>query len=242
MKIISVKDREEGGKIASKIIIDLINKKPDSALGLATGSSPESTYDELIKAYRVGKVSFRNVKTVNLDEYVGLSRSSEQSYRFFMDTKLFSHIDIEYKNTYLPNGMAENLSDECNRYDEIVESLSPVDLQLLGIGHNGHIGFNEPSDSFIKNTHVVGLSPSTISANSRFFDSVSSVPKQAITMGTSQIMRARKIVLLAFGYEKSEVLYQSLYGDITPLCPASILQKHDNLVIIADNESLQKVI
>lgn len=242
MKIIPVKNKIEGGKVASKMIIDLINKKPDATLGLATGSSPESTYTELVEAFREGSVSFKKVRCVNLDEYVGLSENDEQSYRYYMWEKLFSKVDAISENIHIPNGKAENLDEECERYTTLINDLGGIDLQLLGIGHNGHIGFNEPSDSFIKNTHVVDLSPSTISANSRFFDSASSVPTQAITMGTAQIMKAKKIVLLAFGYEKSDILYQSLYGGITPFCPASILQMHNDLVVISDNEALDKML
>ena len=241
MKIISVKSKAEAGKYAAQMIIDLIKKKPDATIGLATGSSPETTYAALASACKRGAVSFADVRTVNLDEYVGLSESNPQSYRFFMEEKLFSRVDIKRENTHLPLGVADDLFAECERYDRLIEALSPIDLQILGIGHNGHIGFNEPSDSFSKNTHIVELSPSTIEANSRFFPTESDVPKRAITMGISQIMSAKSIILLAFGEGKSEILRAALTGEVTPRVPASVLQHHPNLTIIADTHALVKM-
>jgi glucosamine-6-phosphate deaminase len=241
MKIIRVKNSLEGGAIASGMIIDLIKEKESATLGLATGSSPETTYAHLVEAYKAGEVSFTEVNTVNLDEYVGLDGSHPQSYRYFMNEKLFSKIDVKRENTYLPNGIAEDLTAECERYNRLIITLVPVDIQLLGIGHNGHIGFNEPSDFFADNTHVVNLSPSTIEANSRFFPTENDVPKQAITMGISQIMSAKSIILLAFGEEKSKILHAALTGEITPHIPASILQKHKNLTVIADESALVKM-
>lgn len=240
MKIIKVKDHLEGGAIASGMIIDLIKEKGSATLGLATGSSPETTYAHLVEAYARGEISFSEVRTVNLDEYVGLTESHPQSYRFFMEEKLFSRIDVKRENTHIPNGIAEDLFAECERYNHLISTLAPLDIQLLGIGHNGHIGFNEPSDFFADNTHVVNLSPSTIEANSRFFPTESDVPKQAITMGISQIMSAKSIILLAFGEGKSEILRAALTREITPHIPASILQKHENLTVIADREALAK--
>ncbi len=240
MKIIRAKDKNEAGKIAAEMITKLIKEKGSATLGLATGSSPESTYDHLAETYARGEVSFADVRTVNLDEYVGLDSSHPQSYRYFMNEKLFSRIDVKPENTNLPNGEAEDLLAECERYNRLISALAPVDIQLLGIGHNGHIGFNEPSDFFADNTHVVDLSPSTIEANSRFFEAESDVPKQAITMGISQIMSAKSIILLAFGEEKSEILRAALTGEITPACPASVLQRHPNLTVIADAEALVK--
>ena len=241
MKIIRVKNRLEGGAIASGMIIDLIKEKGSATLGLATGSSPETTYAHLVEAYKAGEVSFADVNTVNLDEYVGLDDSHPQSYRYFMNEKLFSKIDVKRENTYLPNGIAEDLTAECERYNRLISTLSPIDIQLLGIGHNGHIGFNEPSEAFIDGTHVVELSPSTIEANSRFFEAESDVPRRAITMGISQIMSAKSIILLAFGEGKSEILRAALTGEITPHVPASILQKHENLTVIADESALVKM-
>lgn len=238
MRIIEVKDKIEAGEIAAKMIINLIKEKESPTLGLATGSSPETTYSCLVRAYEEGEISFSKVKTVNLDEYVGLYESHSQSYRYFMEEKLFSRVNIKRENTHLPNGTAENLQAECERYDRVISSLAPIDIQLLGIGHNGHIGFNEPSDFFFENTHVVDLSTSTIEANSRFFPTESDVPKRAITMGIGQIMSAKSIILLAFGEEKSAILRAALTGEITPSCPASVLQHHPNLTVIADVAAL----
>lgn len=241
LKIITVKNKNEGGKITAKIIIDMINEKENSTLGLATGSSPESTYSELVSAYEAGQVSFEKVKTVNLDEYIGLPKESDQSYHFYMYERLFSRVNIKKENINIPNGMAEDLDEECKRYNDVIRSLSPVDIQLLGIGHNGHIGFNEPSEAFAMGTHVVELSRSTIGANSRFFNDKSAVPVRAITMGIGQIMKAKNIVLLAYGIDKSEILYRALYGEVSSLCPASILQKHDNVIVVADYDAITQI-
>ena len=241
MRIIEAKDKVEAGKIAAKMIIDLICEKGSATLGLATGSSPETTYAHLAEAYRQGEVSFKDVRTVNLDEYVGLDGSHPQSYRYFMEEKLFSKVDIRRENTHLPNGMAEDLAAECERYNEVIRALSPIDIQLLGIGHNGHIGFNEPGDFFTESTHTVDLAPSTIEANSRFFSAKSDVPSRAITMGIGQIMSAKRIVLLAFGKEKSAILRAALMGNVTPSCPASVLQHHPSLTVIADVPALAKI-
>lgn len=241
MKIICVKDKNEAGKLAAEMITKLIKEKGSAVLGLATGSSPESTYDHLIEAYARGEVSFANVETVNLDEYVGLSESHPQSYRHFMNEKLFSKVDIRPENTHLPNGTSEDILAECKRYNRLIDSLAPFDIQLLGIGHNGHIGFNEPSDSFPSLTHLTDLTEETIEANSRFFAAKSDVPKQAITMGIDQIMSAKNIILLAFGEGKSEILRAALTGEITPQIPASILQKHESLTVIADESALAKI-
>ncbi len=241
MEIINVKNHIEGGKIAAEILVKAICLKPSSVLGLATGSSPESTYDALVESYRRGGVSFECVKTVNLDEYIGLPQASPQSYHYFMWKNLFSRVNIKPENTHIPNGLAENPEEECTRYDKLIESLGGIDIQLLGIGHNGHIGFNEPSATFTDGTHVVELAPSTIEANSRFFSSKNEVPTRAITMGTEQIMRAKRIILLAFGEGKAEALHHALCGEINPVCPASILQKHQNLTVIADEDALSKM-
>lgn len=242
MEIINVKNNAEGGKVAAEILVNAICLKPTSVLGLATGSSPESTYDALVESYRRGGVSFEYVKTVNLDEYIGLPKSSPQSYHYFMWKNLLSRVNIKAENTHIPNGMAKNPEEECTRYDKLIESLGGIDIQVLGIGHNGHIGFNEPAESFEVGTHTVDLSPSTIEANSRFFPSKNEVPTQAITMGTEQIFSAKRIILLAFGESKAEILHRALRGEITPAYPASILQKHKNLTVIADTEALSKII
>ena len=241
MRIIEVRDREEGGEAAAEIIKNLIKEKGSPTLGLATGSSPETTYSCLVRAYERGEISFSDVNTVNLDEYVGLDESHPQSYRYFMEEKLFSKVNINRENTHLPNGTAKNLKAECERYDRVIKFLAPIDIQLLGIGHNGHIGFNEPSEAFHSGTHIVELSDSTIEANSRFFPGKSDVPIAAITMGIDQIMAAKSIVLLAFGKEKSAILHTSMTGEITPSCPASVLQHHQNLTVIADTAALSKM-
>ena len=241
MKIIPVKNDLCGGKAAAEIIIDLINKKPDAVLGLATGSSPESTYSELVKANRDGRVSFKKVRCVNLDEYVGLSENDEQSYHSFMWKELFSMVDVDPENTHIQNGKATNIDEECRRYSALIKKLGGVDLQLLGIGHNGHIGFNEPSDKMIENTHRVTLTEETIKANSRFFKLESEVPKEAITMGMSEILSARRVILLAFGKGKAEAIHKALCGSITPDCPASYLQDHPDLTVIADTDALSKI-
>lgn len=241
MRIIEVRNRAEGGEIAAEMIKNLIKEKGNPTLGLATGSSPETTYLNLARAYERGEISFSDVKTVNLDEYVGLDGSHPQSYRFFMEEKLFSKVNIKRENTHIPNGMADNPAAECERYNEVIRAASPIDIQLLGIGHNGHIGFNEPSEFFTENTHVVNLSASTIEANSRFFPTKNDVPRRAITMGIGQIMAAKSIILLAFGEEKSAILHTALTGDVTPTCPASVLQHHPNLTLIADTHALAKM-
>ena len=241
MEILRVKNHSEGGSLAAEIIVRTICLKPWAVLGLATGSSPESTYDTLVESYRRGGVSFEHVRTINLDEYLGLSPDSEQSYHHFMWEKLFSKVDIKAENTHIPNGLAANPDEECKRYDTLIERLGGIDVQLLGIGHNGHIGFNEPSDVFESTSHIVELSPSTIEANSRFFSAKSEVPTRAITMGTEQIMAAKRIILLAFGEGKAEILHRALCGEIAPACPASILQKHQNLTVIADEKALSKM-
>ena len=232
MEIINVKNNVEGGKVAAEILVNAICLKPTSVLGLATGSSPESTYDALVESYRRGGVSFEYVKTVNLDEYIGLPKSSPQSYHYFMWKNLFSRVNIKPENTHIPNGVAENPEEECIRYDKLIESLGGIDIQLLGIGHNGHIGFNEPAEFFTKETHVTELDASTIEANARFFAQREDVPTKAITMGMGAIMGAKKILLIANGKKKREILEKAMYGKITPRVPASILQLHPNVTVI----------
>ena len=192
--------------------------------------------------YKSGDVSFKEVRSVNLDEYKGLAPTHDQSYRYFMQDNLFNHVDIDPANTNVPNGLAEDAEAECVAYDKLVESLGYADLQLLGIGNNGHIGFNEPDSSFTKATHVVDLTESTISANARFFASANEVPRQALTMGIGCIMAARRVLLVANGAGKADALYNTVCGPITPECPASILQLHGDVVIVADEAALSKVI
>ena len=229
-------------KNAAEVIAEVIKNKPNATLGLATGSSPIGTYGELINKYKAGEISFADIKTVNLDEYVGLSADHDQSYAYFMRKHLFDKVDIKLGNTNLPNGLAKNPVAECARYDELYDSFGGADLQILGIGLNGHIGFNEPSDRFPQNTETVELTESTIKANARFFASEAEVPTRAISMGIGQILRAKKIILLAFGDAKAEILYKSLFGDVTPRVPASILQFANDVEVYADEEALKYVI
>lgn len=232
MKFITVDSYEKLSRHAANIISAQVILKPDSVLGLATGSSPLGTYKQLIEWYNKGDIDFSCVTSVNLDEYVGLDGENDQSYRYFMNNNFFNHINIDIDNTFVPNGCAVDLAGEGKRYDEHIEKLGGIDLQLLGIGLDGHIGFNEPDKYFVKSTHVVELHESTIKANSRFFKDINEVPKQAITMGMVSIMQAKKILLIASGKAKRDILEKSFYGPITPEIPASILQLHPDITII----------
>ena len=232
IRIIAAIDSKEVGKVAADVVTEVLKSKKNAVLGLATGSSPVEMYKELIRRCDAGEISFKNVKTVNLDEYVGLSPEHDQSYAYFMSDNLFDHVDIDKKNTNLPSGLAPDPEAECRRYDAVVDSMGGVDLQVLGIGNNGHIGFNEPSDHFVAATHLETLDPSTIEANSRFFASKEEVPTSAITMGMKSIMQAKSIVLVASGKKKEEILMRAFEGDVTPAVPASILQLHPNVTVI----------
>lgn len=232
MKFITVGSYEKMSRSAANIISAQVIIKPDCVLGLATGSSPLGTYRQLVEWYRKGDIDFSGVTTVNLDEYIGLNGQNPQSYRYFMNQNLFSRVNIPLKNTFVPNGCAANPANECAAYDREIQRLGGIDLQLLGIGLDGHIGFNEPDDYFVKNTHVVDLHESTVAANARFFKSKSEVPRQAITMGMISILQAKKILLIASGPEKSKILNQAFYGPITPKIPASILQLHPDITVI----------
>ena len=232
MKFITVETYEKLSRDAANIISAQVILKPDSVLGLATGSSPLGTYKQLIEWYKKGDIDFSNVTSVNLDEYVGLDGTNNQSYRYFMNKNFFEHINIDINNTFVPNGCAVDLAGEGNRYDRHIAELGGIDLQLLGIGLDGHIGFNEPDKYFVKSTHVVDLHESTIKANSRFFANIDEVPKKAITMGMVSIMQAKKILLIASGKEKRDILEKAFYGPITPEIPASILQLHPDITVI----------
>lgn len=232
MKFITVDTYEKLSRQAANIISAQVILKPDSVLGLATGSSPLGTYKQLIEWYKKGDIDFSKVTSVNLDEYVGLDGTNEQSYRYFMNKNFFEHINININKTFVPNGCAVDLAGEGKRYDEHIAGLGGIDLQLLGIGLDGHIGFNEPDKYFVKSTHVVDLHESTIKANSRFFASEDEVPKKAITMGMVSIMQAKKILLIASGREKRDILEKAFYGPITPEIPASILQLHPDITVI----------
>lgn len=235
MKIIKAKDYQDMSRKTANIIAAQIILNKNSVLGLATGSSPIGTYEHLVQYYNKGDIDFSNISTVNLDEYYGLDGDNEQSYHYFMNHHLFSKINIKIENTNVPNGKAKDTNEECIRYDNLIRSLGGIDLQLLGIGHNGHIGFNEPSDIFEKTTHCVELGETTIMANKRFFRDISEVPTRAITMGIQTIMQARKIVLIASGQDKKEILEKALFGPITPSVPASILQLHEDLTVVTSD-------
>ena len=232
MNYIIVKDYEELSRKAANLIAAQVILKPEAVLGLATGSSPVGTYKKLAEMNKAGDVDFSKVTSVNLDEYEGLDGKNDQSYRYFMDTNLFNNINIDKNKTYVPNGCAADLKKEGEEYDALIKRLGGIDIQLLGIGLDGHIGFNEPDEFFTKETHAVDLDPSTIEANSRFFASIDDVPKRAITMGMMSIMQAKKILLIANGKNKKEILDKALTGPITPMVPASILQLHPDVTVI----------
>ncbi|MBR5152457.1 MAG: glucosamine-6-phosphate deaminase [Clostridia bacterium] len=232
MQFITVKTYEELSRKAANIIAAQIIQKPECVLGLATGSTPLGAYDGLVKKYQDGELDFSTVTSVNLDEYAGLDGTNDQSYRYFMDTNLFNKVNIDKAKTHVPNGCAEDLAAEGARYDALIAELGGIDLQLLGIGLDGHIGFNEPDDCFTKETHEVELDPSTIEANARFFASIDDVPTSAITMGMQAIMQAKKVLLIANGAGKKEIVEKSFFGPITPQVPASILQLHPDVTVI----------
>ena len=242
MRIIRTKDYEEMSGAAANIIAGQVYLKHDAVLGLATGSTPIGLYKDLIAKYEAHVLSFAEVRTVNLDEYKGLAPTHDQSYRYFMQHNLFDHIDIKPENTHVPDGLAADAGEECKRYDALRETLGQTDIQLLGLGRNGHIGFNEPGSIFVKHTHVVDLTQSTIDANARFFASADDVPRQAITMGIGYIMSAHQILVVASGADKADAVYKMVCGDVDPQVPASILQLHANVTLVADEAALSKVI
>lgn len=241
MKIISSRDYEHMSRQAANIISAQVILKPDCVLGLATGSSPIGTYKQLISWYKKGDIDFSQVHTVNLDEYVGLDYSSDQSYVYFMRSNFFDHINIDLKNTNIPNGMNTNAALECTRYDEHIRSLGGIDLQLLGLGPNGHIGFNEPDRCFTKGTHMVRLADATIQANKRFFEKEEDVPRFAYTMGICDIMQAERVVMVVSGAAKAEIVKKAFFGEVTPEVPASILQLHKNFTLVADEAALSLI-
>ncbi len=242
IKIIGRKTEKEASIEAAKVMAEVVKNNPNGVIGLATGSSPINMYKELIRMYEAGEISFKNIRSVNLDEYVGLSADHDQSYAYFMNENLFKSIDIDKANTNLPNGLAADPAAECKRYDDVIASMGGVDIQLLGIGNNGHIGFNEPDTHFPKTTGLINLTDSTIDANSRFFASRDLVPTQAISMGIGQIMAANKVLLVAFGSGKAEILEKALFGPVTPEVPASALQFFKGEVVICADEAALAVI
>ncbi|NLL29868.1 MAG: glucosamine-6-phosphate deaminase [Clostridiales bacterium] len=234
MKVIITKNYDELSKKAAEVIAETVKNKPNAVLGLATGSSPVGLYKELIKIYNEGKLDFSKVTTVNLDEYLGLSGEHPQSYRYFMNENLFNHVNIDKNNTYVPNGLAENAEEEGKRYDAKIDELGGTDLQLLGIGNNGHIAFNEPAEELVFGTHLTDLTEETIKANSRFFDSIEDVPTKAFSMGIGGIMKAKKILLVASGEDKAEAVKGMIEGNITTMLPGSLLQLHHDVTVIVD--------
>ena len=241
MRIIRTKNYDEMSKQAANIIGAQVILKPDCVLGLATGSTPIGTYRNLVEGYKSGDLDFSKVKSVNLDEYKGLPRENDQSYYYFMHDHLFKHVNIDVYNTHLPDGMIEDSEAACAEYEKVIEDLGGQDLQLLGLGHNGHIGFNEPCDEFIKKTNCVNLTPSTIDANKRFFASAEEVPKQAYTMGIGTIMKAKRILVVVSGQDKAEIEKKAFFGPVTPQVPASILQLHPDVTVVADEAALSLV-
>lgn len=232
MRIYEVENYEELSKKCANIIVAQMLLNPKCVLGLATGSTPIGTYQILREKFELGEIDFKNIKTINLDEYIGLDKNNPQSYDYFMRENLFNYVNIKENNINIPNGTAENLEEECKRYDNLIDEIGPIDIQILGIGNNGHIGFNEPDTKFTHKTHVVDLKKSTIEANKRFFNSIKEVPKKAITVGVDSIMNAKCVILLVNTKEKVEILNKALNGEVTPNIPVSILKKHNNLIII----------
>ncbi|MDO4595647.1 MAG: glucosamine-6-phosphate deaminase [Coriobacteriaceae bacterium] len=238
MRIISARDYEDMSRKAANIIAAQVVLNPECVLGLATGSTPIGAYQELVKGYENGDLDFSRVRTYNLDEYRGLTHDDPQSYHYFMNDNLFSHVNIDLANTHVPDGANPDADAACAEYDKMVEEAGYPDLQLLGIGNNGHIGFNEPDTHFSKGTHCVDLTESTIEANSRLFDNIEDVPRQAYTMGTQTIMSARSILVVANGEKKAQAVHDMCFGPIDPACPASILQLHPNVTLVADEAAL----
>lgn len=240
MRVYCAKDYYYASRVAANIISAQVIMKPDCVLGLATGSTPIGAYEQLIRWYEKGDLDFSAVHSINLDEYRGVRPEDEHSYRYFMNTHLFDHINIDKSNTFVPDGMEEDKEKACRDYDEVIRSHGGIDLQILGLGHNGHIGFNEPGSAFEKETHCVKLSQTTISANARFFNSVDEVPGEAYTMGIKSIMQARKIVVIVSGESKKDIVKRAFLGPITPEVPASVLQLHNDVTLVSDEAALSE--
>lgn len=238
MKIIKTKDYEHMSRVTANLLSAQVIMKPDCVLGLATGSTPIGAYKQLVQWFQKGDLDFSEVTSVNLDEYKGLSPENDQSYRYFMNHNLFDHINIRKDHTFVPNGLEPDAEKACDDYNKIIHDLGGIELQLLGLGNNGHIGFNEPSSSFEKETHCVDLTQSTIDANARFFSSLSEVPRQAYTMGIQTIMQAKKIVVAVSGQGKASIVKEAFFGPITPQVPASVLQLHSDVTVVGDEAAL----
>ncbi|TVY10462.1 glucosamine-6-phosphate deaminase [Paenibacillus cremeus] len=241
MNILTFRSNEELNKAGAGILTGMLQTNPRAILGLATGSTPIGIYEELVQIYRQGLVSFSKATTFNLDEYVGLDRSHPESYYYFMQKHLLGHVNVTPEQCHIPNGMATNLEEECQRYDSLLEQAKQIDLQLLGLGHNGHIGFNEPDHSLIRGTHVVKLREQTREANARFFNTPEEVPSHAITMGVGTILKAKMILLVVRGIDKADIVKQALQGPITTEVPASLLQTHPHVVVLLDSEAGSKL-
>lgn len=241
MNIVRAKDYKDMSKKAASVISSQVIMKPNCVLGLATGSTPIGTYEKLVEWYNGGNLDFSKVVSVNLDEYKGLTRENDQSYYYFMNDHLFSKINIKKENTHLPDGTEPDSDKACSDYDKVIEAAGGIDLQLLGLGHNGHIGFNEPADEFIPNTHCVDLTSSTIEANQRFFASYDDVPKQAYTMGIRTIMLAKKVLVVVSGEDKAAIVRDAFFGPITPEVQASVLQLHPDVTLVADDVALSLI-
>ena len=237
MNFIIADDYEDMSRKAADVIEEWLENDPSCVLGLATGTTPIGLYKQLVEDCAAGEISFADVTTFNLDEYRGLSGDHDQSYRYFMNDNLFDHVDIDKARTHVPDGSNPDASAVCDDYEAAIEEAGGVDLQLLGLGHNGHIGFNEPAPDFPKTTHIVELTESTIQANSRLFDSIDDVPREAYTMGIGTIMRARSVLVVANGEGKADIVRRAFFGPVTPEVPASVLQFHPNLTVIVDAEA-----
>ncbi len=238
MRVYCAADYNHASRVAANIISAQVIMKPDCVLGLATGSTPVGTYEELIRRYEQGDLDFSRVHSINLDEYRGLAGDNDQSYRYFMNTHLFDSINIDKKNTYVPDGLEPDSEKACRDYEEIIKAHGGVDLQILGLGHNGHIGFNEPGSTFEKETHCVTLSETTRQANARFFSSMDEVPTEAYTMGIGSIMQAKKIIVIVTGEGKREIVKKAFQGPITPDVQASVLQLHNDVILVGDEAAL----
>ena len=238
MRVYCAADYNHASRVAANIISAQVIMKPDCVLGLATGSTPVGTYEELIRRYEQGDLDFSRVHSINLDEYRGLAGDNDQSYRYFMNTHLFDFINIDKKNTYVPDGLEPDSDKACRDYEEIIKAHGGIDLQILGLGHNGHIGFNEPGSTFEKETHCVTLSETTREANARFFSSMDEVPTEAYTMGIGSIMQAKKIVVIVTGEGKREIVKKAFLGPITPEVQASVLQLHNDVILVGDEAAL----
>ena len=242
MKIFCYENKELAGVGAAGVIADTVKNNPNAVLGLATGSSPIPMYNALIEKYKKGEISFAGVKTVNLDEYVGLESTHPMSYAYFMRENLFDSVDVVLSNTNVPSGICADPEAECKRYDALIESLGGVDVQVLGIGHNGHIAFNEPAEAFTEGTQCVTLTDSTIDANARFFASRDDVPRYAISMGIGAICKSKKIILVASGSDKAAILDKAFFGEVTPWVPASVLQTLPDVEVYADRAALSVIL